>query len=64
MIGAAADGAREDAMMLAALIVRPDFAPALAALSEQLGLALQRMTRPLSFEHVKGYAGHRSSVVH
>ncbi|MEX0316366.1 MAG: hypothetical protein AB3N21_00350 [Ruegeria sp.] len=46
MVGAASEGAREDAMMMAALIVRPDFAPALAALSEQLGLTLRRMVRP------------------
>lgn len=46
MVGAAAEGAREDAMMMASLIVRPDFAPALVALSEQFGLALRRMTRP------------------
>ena len=44
MIAAAAEGAREDAMMMASLIVRPDFAPALASLSEELGLALRRMT--------------------
>jgi len=44
MIAAAAEGAREDAMMMACLIVRPDFAPALASLSEELGLALRRMT--------------------
>ncbi len=44
MIGAASEGAREDAMMIASLIVRPDFAPALASLSEELGLALRRMT--------------------
>ncbi|MBO9411396.1 MULTISPECIES: hypothetical protein [unclassified Ruegeria] len=44
MIAAASEGAREDAMMLAALIVRPDFAPALAALSEELALALRRMS--------------------
>lgn len=43
MIGAAADGAREDAMMMASLIVRPDYAPALASLSEELGLVLRRM---------------------
>ncbi len=43
MIGAAAEGAREDAMMMASLIVRPDFAPALASLSEELGLTLRRM---------------------
>lgn len=44
MIAAASEGAREDAMMMAALIVRPEFAPALAALSEEFGLALRRMT--------------------
>jgi predicted amidophosphoribosyltransferase len=44
MIAAASEGAREDAMMMASLIVRPDFAPALASLSEELGLALRRMT--------------------
>ncbi len=44
MIASASEGAREDAMMMASLIVRPDFAPALASLSEELGLALRRMT--------------------
>ncbi len=44
MIAAASEGAREDAMMIASLIVRPDFAPALASLSEELGLTLRRMT--------------------
>ncbi|WP_170718420.1 hypothetical protein [Ruegeria profundi] len=44
MIAAASEGAREDAMMMASLIVRPDFAPALASLSEELGMALRRMT--------------------
>ncbi len=44
MIAAASEGAREDAMMMASLIVRPDFAPALASLSEKLGMALRRMT--------------------
>ncbi|WP_170763806.1 hypothetical protein [Ruegeria lacuscaerulensis] len=44
MIAAASEGAREDAMMMATLIVRPDFAPALTSLSEELGLALRRMT--------------------
>ncbi|WP_245706594.1 hypothetical protein [Ruegeria marina] len=41
LIASAATGAHEDALMLAALIVRPDLAPALVALSEQFGLALQ-----------------------
>ncbi|WP_170332268.1 hypothetical protein [Ruegeria arenilitoris] len=44
MISAASEGDREDAMMMASLIVRADFAPALASLSEELGLALRRMT--------------------
>lgn len=44
MVAAASEGAREDAMMMASLIVRPDFAPALASLSEELGLVLRRMT--------------------
>ncbi|WP_171240950.1 hypothetical protein [Ruegeria sp. HKCCA5491] len=44
MIASASEGAREDAMMMASLIVRADFAPALASLSEELGLALRRMT--------------------
>ncbi len=44
MIAAAAEGAREDAMMMASLIVRPDYAPALASLSEELGIVLRRMT--------------------
>lgn len=45
MIASAAEGAREDAMMMASLIVRPDFAPALASLAEEFGLVLHRMTR-------------------
>ncbi|WP_108859165.1 hypothetical protein [Ruegeria sp. Alg231-54] len=44
MIAAASEGAREDAMMMATLIVRPDFAPALASLSEEMGMVLRRMT--------------------
>lgn len=44
MVGAAADGAREDAMLLASLMVRADVAPMLAALSEEFGLILRRMS--------------------
>ncbi len=44
MVAAASEGAREDAMMMASLMVRPDFAPALAALAEELGLVLRQMT--------------------
>lgn len=62
MIGAAADGQHEDAMMMAALIVRPDFAPSLAALSEQFGLALRRMTLP--FQHGRVTHSPSPSVLH
>ncbi len=62
MIGAAADGQHEDAMMMAALIVRPDFAPSLAALSEQFGLALRRMTLP--FQHRQVTHSPSPSVLH
>lgn len=43
LVGAAGTGAREDAMLLAAWMVRPDMAPHLAGLAETLGLALGRM---------------------
>lgn len=42
-IGAASEGEREDAMLLASLIVRPDFAPCLTGLAEQLGVALRQI---------------------
>ncbi|MCA0871215.1 hypothetical protein LCL97_10270 [Seohaeicola saemankumensis] len=43
MVAAASQGDREDAIMMAALIVRADLAPCLAGLAESLGLALRRM---------------------
>jgi hypothetical protein len=43
LIAAAATGDREDAMMIAMLIVRPDFAPLLTYLAADFGLALKRM---------------------
>lgn len=43
MVGAAVEGEREDAALLAALLVRPDMAFALATSAEQAGLALQQM---------------------
>lgn len=42
LVSAAAEGAREDAMMLACLMVRADMSPALVALAEELGLRLKR----------------------
>lgn len=43
-IATAADGNREDAMLIATLLVRADMAPCVAALAENFGLALRRMT--------------------
>lgn len=45
MIAEAATGQREDAMLFAMLMVRADFAPALAGLAEQFGLALSVLAR-------------------
>ncbi len=42
-VGAASDGDREDAMMLAMTMFRADMAPCLVGLAEQFGLALKRM---------------------
>ncbi len=42
-IAAAATGAREDAMLIATLLVRPDVAPLIASLAADVGLALMRM---------------------
>jgi hypothetical protein len=44
LLASAAEGAREDALMMALLLVRADFAPVLAALAQDAGLALHRMT--------------------
>jgi hypothetical protein len=45
MVIEAATGQREDAMLFAMLMVRADFAPALAGLAEQFGLALSVLNR-------------------
>jgi hypothetical protein len=42
-VASAAEGAREDAILIAALMVRADIALALAGEAEALGLGLQRM---------------------
>lgn len=44
-VGAATDGAREDAMLMATLLVRPDVAPSIVELAQSLGLALRTMAR-------------------
>ncbi len=42
-IGAASTGDRDDAMLIATLLVRPDVAPLLTSLAADFGLALKRM---------------------
>lgn len=43
LVAAAAEGAREDALMLAMVLVRADMGPALAGAAETVGLGLRRM---------------------
>ncbi len=42
-VATAAEGEREDAMLIATLLVRPDVAPMLVAMAAEFGLALKRM---------------------
>lgn len=42
MVAAAAGGEREDAMLIAALLVQPGMAPQVAELAQQFGLGLRR----------------------
>lgn len=42
-IATASEGAREDAMLIATLLVRADMAPMVAALASEVGLALKRI---------------------
>lgn len=56
LIALAANGEREDAMLISTLLVRADFAPCIAALAAEVGLALkciglqERHTKPLNTE--------------
>lgn len=43
LVSCATDGDREDAMLIATLMLRPDFAPHLAAAAQVFGLGLKRM---------------------
>ena len=45
-VGAASDGDREDALMIAATVVRADIAPLTLSLAEEFGFALRRMAQP------------------
>ncbi len=42
-IGYASEGEREDALLIATTIVRPDMAPSLVGLAQEFGLALRQM---------------------
>lgn len=42
-VGYASEGAREDALLIATTIVRPDIAPSLVGLAQELGHALRQM---------------------
>ena len=55
-IAAAADGQREDAMMIAILIVRPDIAPIVTSLAADVGLALKRMRLSAPQKKRRSYA--------
>ncbi len=47
LVQVATEGEREDALMLAVCMVRPDHAPALVHLAQMAGLALRRALLPL-----------------
>jgi len=51
LVAAAGAMEREDAMLLATLIVRPDVAPALVGLAETVGVTLYRMARRAETPH-------------
>ena len=42
-IGYASEGEREDALLIATTLVRPDMAPTLVGLAQDFGFALRRM---------------------
>lgn len=46
-IGYATDGEREDALLMAMTIVRPDIAPMAVEYAQRFGLALRQMTMKL-----------------
>lgn len=50
-VASAADGEREDAMLIATLLVKPDLAPCLVAVAEDFGLALKRMALRAEVPH-------------
>lgn len=47
-IGCASEGAMDDALMFAMVLVRPDMAPVLAGLAQDFGLALRRLASQIA----------------
>ncbi|WP_298920526.1 hypothetical protein [uncultured Roseobacter sp.] len=57
-VAIAAEGDREDALLIATLLVRPDVAPLVASLASDFGLALKRMDMKSPRDMAPdGYAG-------
>ncbi len=50
-VAAAAEGDREDAILLASLLARPELAPAMTALAADFGLAIKRMFLRCTMSH-------------
>lgn len=61
-IACAAEGEREDAMLIATLMARADLSPSLTGLAQQFGLALKRM--PLRAPAVAETVGHHIPKYH
>ncbi|KIN72628.1 hypothetical protein Z949_1805 [Sulfitobacter guttiformis KCTC 32187] len=55
-IATASEGAREDAMLIATLLVRPDVAPLLASCAFDFGLALKRMRLSAPREYAAAFS--------
>ncbi|MEM6759139.1 MAG: hypothetical protein AAF601_06630 [Pseudomonadota bacterium] len=64
-IGYACEGAREDALLIATTMVRPDIAPMLVAHAAQFGLALRRVVADNAFQTKKvNYSPTKPMTVH
>ena len=61
-VAIAAEGDREDAMLIATLLVRADMAPAVTMLASELGLALKRMCLSTQVARVETHAGQPGRV--
>ncbi|MGJ8618321.1 MAG: hypothetical protein ACSHWS_15875 [Sulfitobacter sp.] len=65
-VATATEGEREDALMIAMLMVRPDVAPLIASLAADFGLALKRMhlSAPRDIPRIISTAEHTSKILH